>query len=119
MLEACRVAGLALNVGTLRRYHPGYRAARRLVEQGELGDPGRAVACTPGILLPTHSHSLDTLLHLLGDPAVGEVVGRLAAPVSAGPRSRLPRDPEVLWAQITCRGGARAALLSAPGRPRV
>ncbi len=112
---ALRRAGTALNIGTSRRFHPGYRAARRLAA-GELGAPRLAVAHASGSLMHTHSHTLDTLLFLLGDPEVVEVQGRLATPAEAVPDRRFATDPAVEAAVLRCAGGRRAAVFAVPGR---
>jgi len=114
LVAACRAAGVTFNIGTSRRYDPGYRTARALLAAGELGAPRLAVAYAPGHLMHTHSHTIDTLLYLLGDPEVEEVQGQLAVPAVAG--RRLPEDPPLAWAQFRCVGGARGVLLAAPGR---
>jgi len=77
MVEACERNGVAFNIGTLRRYHPGYEATRRLVEDGRIGEAKAAIAMNWGTLLHTHSHTFDTIIYLLGDPEVEYVQGRL------------------------------------------
>ena len=114
--EACQGAGVALNIGTSRRYHPAYRAARSLAEAGGLGPRQLAVAYASGPLLHTHSHTVDTLLFLLGDPEVLEVSASLTLPPDRVQDGRFPEDPGVRWALLTCAGGLRAALFSVPGR---
>lgn len=114
--EACTRAGTALNIGTSRRYHPAYRAARQLVDSGALGRRKVAVGYAGGALMHTHSHTVDTLLFLLGDPEVLEVAARLSLPAGATGGRRLSEDPGVEWALLTCSGGTRAALFSVPGR---
>ena len=111
---AFREAGTAFNIGTSRRYHPSYRAA--LGVAAELGGARLAAAYAAGGLMHTHSHTIDTLLFLLGDPGVVSVSARLALAAGAVQEGRLPADPAVEWAVIDCAGGLRAALLAAPGR---
>ncbi|HET7559274.1 MAG TPA: Gfo/Idh/MocA family oxidoreductase [Limnochordia bacterium] len=108
--------GVAFNIGTSRRYGPGYRAARALIERGEIGEVHTAIAYTPGNLMHTHSHTIDTLLYLLGDPEVEEVQARLNTPVEQVVDGRFPGDPNIAWAQIRCAGGAQAVIQSVPGR---
>jgi len=116
LAEACRRSGAAFNIGTSRRYDPGYRTARERIAAGGIGQPRLVVAYAPGELLHTHSHTVDTILYLLGDPPVEEVQGEVGGADAGAPDRRLPADPPVRWAQIRCAGGARGVILPAPGR---
>ena len=90
MIEASREAGRLLAVNFQQRFRPEVRAAKRLIEDGELGEiqrvtmthywtrpaayyataPWRAVAAMEGggLLMNQASHDLDLLCHLLGMP---------------------------------------------------
>jgi predicted dehydrogenase len=90
MIEAAREAGRLLAVNLQQRFRPEVRAAKRLIEAGELGDiqrvsmthywtrpaayyvtaPWRAVPAIEGggLLMNQASHDLDLLCHLLGIP---------------------------------------------------
>ncbi len=57
----------------------------------------------------THSHTVDTLLFLLGDPPVLEARAALGAHAENG---RFKTDPGVLWADLLCAGGLRAHLFA-------
>jgi predicted dehydrogenase len=112
---ACQANGTRFNVGTLRRYHPGYEKMRQIAQSGELGRPKVAYYFGGGALLHTHSHSIDTLCYLLGDPRPLAVEGRLD-PASVEPTaSGLAKDPNLRHAHILYEGGLEAFLLPAPG----
>lgn len=67
LLEACEKHGVVLNMGTNRRWHPGYADMRAAIASG---DYGRLVALTinhRGTLFNTQSHWIDTLRVLNGD----------------------------------------------------
>src|SRR5918999_6423237 len=90
MVEAAREAGRLLAVNFQQRFRPEVRVAKRLIEDGELGDfqrvsmthywtrpaayyetaPWRAAPATEGggLLMNQASHDLDLLCHLLGMP---------------------------------------------------
>jgi predicted dehydrogenase len=90
MIEASREAGQLLAVNFQQRFRPEVRAAKRLIEAGELGEiqrvsmthywtrpaayyetaPWRAVPAIEGggLLMNQASHDLDLLCHLLGMP---------------------------------------------------
>jgi predicted dehydrogenase len=90
MIEAARDAGRLLAVNFQQRFRPEVRAAKRLIESGELGEiqrasmshywtrpaayyesaPWRAVAALEGggLLMNQASHDLDLLCYLLGLP---------------------------------------------------
>src|SRR5215207_11363519 len=90
MVEAAREAGRLLAVNFQQRFRPEVRAAKRLIEAGELGDiqrvnmthywtrPAAYYATAPwraapaiqggGLLMNQASHDLDLLCHLFGMP---------------------------------------------------
>lgn len=77
MDEACRIRdavkrhGVALNMGTNRRWHTGVDAARTLIRSGELGALRTIILYASGALFNTASHWFDLALRLNDDaPAV-------------------------------------------------
>jgi predicted dehydrogenase len=63
--------GMAFNMGTKRRWHPGYEAMRALVTSGELGGLQSLIVYSGGTLFNTASHFLDLVQWLNGDdPAI-------------------------------------------------
>jgi 1,5-anhydro-D-fructose reductase (1,5-anhydro-D-mannitol-forming) len=90
MIEACRAAGVALQVAYYRRYYPKLVRMKELLDSGAIGEPVSAqihltgrlspATITPsnwrlnaelsggGALVDTGSHRLDLLCWLLGEP---------------------------------------------------
>lgn len=93
VLEACRRHGTRLNLGTLRRFDPRYRQMRRWIEAGEIGAPRGAAHFAATDLLHGHSHSVDTLLYLLGDPRAAAVQGELRPAGLPITDNRIEKDP--------------------------
>ena len=78
MREACRSGRVVFNLGTSRRYHPGFGKMREIIESGRIGKQEILVfRGSLGPLLHSGSHVFDTLLYLLGDPELESVQGRL------------------------------------------
>lgn len=115
MAGACRAHGVVFNIGTLRRYHPGYQRIRRMAEEGQLGEVMAAYYFGSGQLMHSHSHSIDTLSYLLGDPAPVAVSGQLHPETIQPEGMQLAKDPSVLHAHILYAGGREAFLLPARG----
>jgi len=115
MAEACRRNDTQFNIGTLRRYHPGYGKMREIAQSGEIGHPRTAVFYGGGALLHMASHSIDTLCYLLGDPEPELVQGRLGVSAEAISADTLDSDPALLSFCIRFRNGAEAYGVPAPG----
>jgi len=107
VLEACRAAGTRLNMGTLRRFDPRYQLMRRWIEAGEIGAVRGAAHFAATDLLHGHSHSVDTLLYLLGDPKVAAVQGELRPASLEITGGRLQRDPSASY-RLRFEGGTEA-----------
>jgi predicted dehydrogenase len=70
--------GTTLCTGQLRRYDSRYEAVRDAIAGGAIGRPTAAIFFGPfETLLHGHSHSVDTLSFLLGDPMIKRVRGHL------------------------------------------
>ena len=95
MKEACRGNKTAFNLGTSRRYNPGFQSMRELILGGTLGAPRSLVHPVDGsLLLHTGSHCFDTILFLLGDPEVEYVQATLGSYTHAnGTVSAAEYDP--------------------------
>ena len=104
MVEACKRNDVKLNVGTLRRFHPGYHAMRELVMNGSIGEPKAAIAYSLGILMHTHSHTADTIRFLLGDPRANYVQGALSDPEYDKERNAFRKDPLVAMGHVSFLG---------------
>jgi predicted dehydrogenase len=95
--EACLRHSVVFNTGVLRRFDTRYHNARRLVEQGEIGEVKQAVHFGSGSLLHNHIHSIDTLMYLLGDPKPVSVWGELRGEGIEFRENRLDVDPRSVY----------------------
>jgi predicted dehydrogenase len=68
--RACLAHGVHLNMGTKRRWHPGYAAMRRLIESREYGALKTLMIYKNGTLFNTSSHWYDLVMWLNGDSPV-------------------------------------------------
>lgn len=82
MIEACEKAGVKLQIGFMRRFDPGFRRMKELLDAGEAGEPTLVKALThgpgephtsiydaarsDGPLADANSHDFDTLRWLVG-----------------------------------------------------
>lgn len=83
MIEACRKAGVKLQIGFMRRFDPEFVSAKQHIVNGEIGKPvlvksvGRGPGLPPpwaldrktgiGFLAEVNSHDFDSLRWLMGD----------------------------------------------------
>lgn len=67
LLAACKKHGTVLNMGTNRRWHPGFQDMRAVIESGEYGKLVALSINHRGTLFNTQSHWIDTLRVLNGD----------------------------------------------------
>ena len=70
LVEAVERRGVAVNMGTNRRWHPGFDALRELIVSGDLGALKTLVITSNGTLFNTSSHWFDLVLRLNGDEPV-------------------------------------------------
>lgn len=91
--EAVKRHGVAFNMGTNRRWHPGYEAMRALIQSGELGELRAVIAYTTGALFNTASHMFDVLQFLNGDHPPAWVHARLLESDDIFSGSILTKDP--------------------------
>ena len=97
VLAACRKNNVAFNTGVLRRFDNRYHQARRLIEEGRIGEPQVAVHYAATNLLHGHIHSVDTLMYLLGDPEVVSIEGQLRPRDTVIENNRLDHDPNAVY----------------------
>jgi len=77
IVAAVETRGIVFNMGTNRRWHPGFEAMRKMLDAGELGRVQSLIAYETGTLFNTGSHAIDTLLWLHSDAPVAWVQGDL------------------------------------------
>lgn len=115
IVESCRRKNVKLNVGTLRRFHPGYGKMRELIDSGRIGEPKVAIAHSTGALMHTHSHTIDTVRFLLGDPKVNYVQGSIDGAEHDAVKSMLDRDPSLVMGYASFADGKHAFFVPSPG----
>jgi len=97
VLEACQKNNVFFNTGVLRRFDPRYHQVRKLIKQGEIGQPRIAVHYAASSLMHGHIHSIDTLMYLLGDPIAVSVWGELRPRTLRIENNRLDSDPSAVY----------------------
>ncbi len=116
MIAACDRAGAKLVVGHQRRFDARNSEARRLVQEGLIGEP-RAVLARDGLgLLNRGTHEFDETLYLLGDPQPVWVIGQCSRKTDKW--ERRVRCEDLCIALIVCDNGVRITYESdLPGPP--
>ena len=77
MLAECGRRGVRMVVGHQRRMTGAYRAMRRAIEDGVIGDVHMVRASCPGDMLSDGSHALNSMLYLSGDRGVEWLEGHV------------------------------------------
>ena len=77
LVAAVEKNGVAFNMGTNRRWHPGYEVMRRNIASGDLGKLQALIVYSGGPLFNTSSHWFDLIQYLNGDDPVVWVQGFL------------------------------------------
>ena len=75
--DAVNQNGVAFNFGAERRHHDGFQRLRDAIERGDIGEPKYAFCYWLTDLMKHHSHTIDTLAYLLGDPKPVWAEGKL------------------------------------------
>lgn len=99
----------AIAYGAQRRYDEPFEQAAAHAESGSLGASQRAYSISfRGGLFHSHSHTVDTLLYLLGDPVPLAVRANLTQVELEDDKDgvrRFARDPGVESMTVECEGG--------------
>ncbi len=77
MVEACDRNGVAFNLGTNRRWDPGYDAMKSVIDSGDLGPLKALLLYSTSSLFNTASHGFDLIMRLNNDSRGVSVQGRL------------------------------------------
>ncbi|MDE2886621.1 MAG: Gfo/Idh/MocA family oxidoreductase [Gemmatimonadota bacterium] len=93
MVEAVERAGAVFNMGTNRRWHPGYDAMADVIDSGRIGRLRSLIAHQTGPLFNGASHSFDLLMRLNGDNPVAWVQAHLPNGDRVIDGERLTEDP--------------------------
>ena len=93
MVEAVERNGVFLNLGTNRRWDPGYDAMKALIDSGRIGSPRSLIIHQTSALFNGASHSFDLLMRLNSDVPVSWVQAHLPNAGEAIDGDRLRQDP--------------------------
>jgi predicted dehydrogenase len=88
MVLACRTHNVVLNMGTNRRWDPGYDQLKAVVDSGQIGDLKTLIIHQTGPLFNSASHSFDLLQRLNSDAPAAWV------------QAHLPNGDEVIDGEI-------------------
>ena len=113
MVELCEQNQVKFNLGTQRRYTPGYIKMREIVESGEIGERQSVIAYTSGAALWGYTHAADMLLFLSGDSEVEYVQGNVEVEDSDFDDNRTEIDPSIVMGYVRFKNGTHG--VSIPG----
>jgi len=110
MILACKKGGTKLVITHQRRFMPTSVAARRLIADSAIGKPTLVRRNGGGGLTNTHTHSIDFIRYILGDPATKWVIGQVERTTERYERGLAIED--LCMGLICFDGGARAIIES-------
>ena len=113
MVEVCEKNHVKFNLGTQRRYTPGYIKMREIVESGEIGERRSVIAYTSGAALWGYTHAADMLLFFAGDSEVEYVQGNVDVEDSDFDDNRTENDPPIVMGYVRFKNGTHG--VSIPG----
>ena len=106
MVAACRRHGVKLGVGCLRRWHPFYRKAKQLIDEGAIGQVLQVTGYCASNLSHDGSHWVDLMRYFAGDAPVDWLVGEIGSPAALSD----DRDRYGGNAYVAFRNGVRGYL---------
>jgi predicted dehydrogenase len=107
---------VALNMGTNRRWHPGFAVMREAIASGAYGKLVTLATVHTGTLFNTQSHWIDTLRLLNGDAPAAWAQAQMRDGDAAFAGDHVIADP-VTEGTIAFTNGVTAHLIAAPGAP--
>ena len=113
MVNACEKHGVKFNLGTQRRFSPGFIKMREIVESGEIGERRSVIAYCGGAALWGYTHAADMLLFLAGDSEVEYVQGDVAVDDADFEDNRTESDPNIVMGYVRFKNGTHG--VSIPG----
>ena len=113
MVKVCEKNKVKFNLGTQRRYTPGYVKMREIVESGEIGERRSVIAYTSGAALWGYTHAADMLLFFAGDSEAEYVQGNVEVEDSDFEDNRTEVDPAIVMGYVRFKNGTHG--VSIPG----
>ena len=113
MVKVCEKNNVKFNLGTQRRYTPGYIKMREIVESGEIGERRSVIAYTSGAALWGYTHAADMLLFFAGDSEAEYVQGNVEVEDSDFEDNRTEVDPAIVMGYVRFKNGTHG--VSIPG----
>lgn len=113
MYDICEQYNIKFNLGTQRRYTPGYLKMREIVESGEIGERRAVLAYSGGAALWGYTHAADMLLFLASDSEVEYVQGNVAVDDADFEDNRTDGDPSIVMGYVRFKNGTHG--ISIPG----
>ena len=105
MLEACEKSGTKLAVGHQRRFSAQNNEARRLIQEGAIGQPQAMLRRDGHGLLNRGTHEIDEMRYILGDPEPLWVIGQVSRKTDRW--ERRVRCEDLCMGEICFEGGIR------------
>lgn len=115
IVAACEAHGVKFNLGTNRRFLPGYQGLREVIASRAIGDLQSIAANAVGRALWHHTHTSDTLLMLSGDPEVEFVQGTCDTDPADFDDNRTETDPVVRMGYVRFANGVNGYVTFAAG----
>ena len=113
MLDVCEKSDIKFNLGTQRRFTPGYTKMREILESGELGERRSIISYTGGSALWGYTHAADLILFLASDSEIEYVQGNVAVDDADFEDNRTDSDPAIVMGFIKFKNGING--ISIPG----
>ena len=113
MVAVCEKHNVKFNLGTQRRFTPGYLKMREILESGQLGERRAVIAYSGGAALWGYTHAADMLLFLASDSPIDYVQGNVAVDDADFDDNRTEADPGIVMGFVQFQNGIRG--ISIPG----
>ena len=105
MCEACEKKGIKLAIGHQRRFNSLNSEARRLIQEGAIGEPQAMLRRDGQGLLNRGTHELDEMCYILGDPKPLWLIGQTSRETDKW--ERRVRAEDLCMGLICFEGGIR------------
>ena len=105
MIDACEKKGIKLAIGHQRRFNPLNTEARRLIQEGAIGELQTMLRRDRYGLLNRGTHELDEMCYILGDPKALWVIGQTSRETDKW--ERRVRCEDLCMGLICFEGGIR------------